>query len=53
MGKPYRELTAAFLPSSLRRTHPFAWVHLYQPTCVGFRYGFLLIFLEVFLGSAL
>src|SRR3989344_5065724 len=38
-GKPYRELTAACLPSFFTRTHPFALVHLHQPTCVGFRYG--------------
>ncbi len=33
------ELTATFLPSSLTKNHSFALVHLYQPTCVGLRYG--------------
>jgi hypothetical protein len=38
-GRPYRELTAAILPSSLRRSSPFTLAHLRLPTCVGFRYG--------------
>jgi hypothetical protein len=38
-GKPYCELTAAFLPSSLTKSNPFALVHLHQFTCVGLRYG--------------
>ena len=37
-GRPYPEVTAAFLPSSLANNHPFALVHLHLPTCVGLRY---------------
>jgi hypothetical protein len=42
LGRPYPEVTAALLPSSLTRFHSFALVHLHSPTCVGFRYGFIL-----------
>src|SRR3989344_2824249 len=47
-GRPYRELTAAFLPSSLANNHPFALVHLHQTTCFGFRYVRLHINLRSF-----
>jgi len=37
-GRTYTEGTSTFLPSSLANNHPFALVHLYQPTCFGFKY---------------
>ena len=37
-GRPYRELTAAFLPSSLANNHPFALVHLTSPPVSDLRY---------------
>jgi hypothetical protein len=50
-GSPYSEVTDTCLPSSFRSFHPFTLVHLYQPTCVGLRYGLVLLTLRVFLGT--
>ena len=53
VGKPYSEVTAAFLPSSLGISHSFALVYsTWLPVSV---YGTVLVYLslETFLGSAL
>ena len=52
-GKPYRELTAACLPSSLTRTHPFALVYSTYPPVLVCGTVQRCIALDVFLGSAL
>ena len=52
-GRPYCELTATDLPSSLTRFHPFTLAHLRLSTCVGLRYGLNTYNLIAFLGSAL
>ena len=39
LGRPYCELTATDLPSSLTRSHPFTLAYLRLSTCVGLRYG--------------
>ena len=52
-GRPYRELTAAFLPSSLTRNHSFALVFsTYPPVSVSGTVAVYII-LGGFLGSAL
>ena len=52
-GRPYRELTAAFLPSSLTRNHSFALVFsTYPPVSVSGTVAIAII-LDGFLGSVL
>ena len=48
--RPYPEVTAAVLPSSLTMFHSYALVHLHPPTCVGFGTGTIVLTLEAFLG---
>ena len=52
-GRPYRELTAAFLPSSLTRTHPFALVFSTNPPVSVSGTVAVQLTLDTFLGSAL
>ncbi len=53
MGKPYSEVTAAFLPSSLRTSHSFVLVYsTWSPVSVCGT-GSHTIILEAFLGSVL
>ena len=44
LGRPYCELTATCLPSSLTRFLPFTLAYLRLSTCVGLRYGFSILF---------
>ena len=52
-GRPYSEVTAAFLPSSLRTSHSFALVYSTKPPVSVYGTGSLQLSLEDFLGSAL
>ena len=52
-GKPYRELTAAFLPSSLTRNHSFALVFSTNPPVSVFGTDAHCLALDDFLGSVL
>src|SRR3989339_1228902 len=51
LGRPYCELTATDLPSSLTRFHPFTLAYLRLSTCVGLRYGFSILFKYGFSGK--
>lgn len=53
MGRPYPEVTAAFLPSSLRTSHSFALVYSTLPPVSVCGTEPLRLTLEVFLGSVL
>jgi hypothetical protein len=52
-GRPYPEVTAAFLPSSLRTSHSFALVYSTLPPVSVYGTEPLRLTLEVFLGSVL
>ena len=52
-GKPYPEVTAAFLPSSLRSSHSFALVYSTRTPVSVFGTVFYLLCLEAFLGKLL
>jgi hypothetical protein len=50
LGKAYSEVTPAFLPSSLRNTHPFALVFSTCPPVLVCGTDCIYLFLEAFLG---